>query len=201
VSAPSLSEEELLAVAGFAMIAREFVAAMRELQVFMKFKQTECQENRDKVGKLVIQKDPDGLSSSSKPKWLETLLAKFQGVLDAQHAAALEAHAAAVAALEEGSQAPAKPKPVILSVGKLSKFLGDAVCTNEHVKWNDDEKSSLQELMCASIDNVSIFGSEAFGGLAAVSKEYYYAKRFFNFISVLSEMKSVPKDEKAIPVA
>ena len=197
---PVITEVELAAAATFATLARDFIEAVMELQTFMLFKQKECQAMRDEVGKVVIQKDPDGLSSSSKPKWLEILLTKFQSRLDEQHVAALEAHEAAIAALEEGATPPTQPRPVMLSVGKLSKFLGDAVCSNQHTNWSDVEQAALQELLCASIDSVSIFGPEAFGGVAAVSKEYYYAKRIFNFISVLSEMKSVPKDEKFIPI-
>lgn len=148
----------------------------------------------------MISKDPDGISSSIKPKWLVILLEKYKN------------------SVRGGA-------PPVVTVGKFCRYLSILIVEHSHRmqassgdnEWDDDTAAAIEELLQASSDNFTLFGNNS----QSVSNEDetstnasesinannnphppfsqpYYARRLFNFISKLNEMKSVPKDEKSL---
>ena len=183
----------------FVHLSIDFLNKVRELQAFVSRKHVEFETFcENKVEKLVISKDPDGFSGSSKPRWLEVLLQHYNNECDKSNDLPLPIP-------PPGDNLPVTKKPNnLFTVGKFCKHIAVLmVLHTNNLLQQEDVKEALNILLDASMDNVSLFNSAA----PVIQLDHsdihkktqnYYAQRFFNFISTLSEMKSTPKDEKSL---
>ena len=184
------------------------------------------------IEKVVISKDPDGISSSIKPKWLVTLLDKYKNSNNTNNSTTNTNAAAS----DSATDAAVVVTPPSVTVGKFCRYLSNLIVdrnstngTNGNgANWDEDTSAAIEELLQASSDNITLFGSSSSSSIAnitvgssnttnptpnnaatattaatatnphALYSQPYYARRLFNFISKLNEMKSIPKDEKSL---
>ena len=189
------------------------------------------------IEKVVISKDPDGISSSIKPKWLVTLLDKYKNSNNTNNTNTTNTNNNTnAAASDSATDAAVVVTPPSVTVGKFCRnLIVDRNSTNgtngNGANWDEDTSAAIEELLQASSDNITLFGSSS-SSIAnitvgssnttnptpnnaatattattatttatnphALYSQPYYARRLFNFISKLNEMKSIPKDEKSL---
>lgn len=173
-----LGDEERTKSLALLSYAKLFVIQLHELQGFAKAKHEILRDMRSQ--QLEVNdyggNNPDGLPANmlSKPKWLDILLQLFARLCPSEK----------------------------VTSGKFCSFLA-FVLTNL-VQLSEEESAACNELLDASNDSHAVFGieSELVSPQDRVARfnlpRDYWGRRFFQFVSVLNEMKTVPKDEKSL---
>lgn len=148
-----------------------------------------------------VAPDPEKSLGFAKPEWLTTLMDKCSAHLESINAR--NAATATAASENGGTTAAAVPpanKTLNLTVGVLAAYLSG--CSTGVFSCDTKESDALSWLLQASNDttaNVSI--SDMSRGMGAaiphLSREYF-AHRFYNFLSTMTELKSTPKAQSSL---
>jgi len=203
------SDADAEAAVNFHRSADDYLALMRRLQVLIQDKQASSPRRASGDATLSLpkfDKDPDANAGKAMPDWMSLLLAKYQ---TAQQPSRLpDPFAAGAAPAAHSLKAGA-------TVGKFAVFL--SACVVGTVACNDEEWSAVAQVLHASNDSQAFFtldgrvqgcGAGApYGDAAPPSQsqsqpqpqpQRYWASRIFNFLSALTELKTLPRDEKSL---
>jgi len=187
-----LSNEEKRKKGGWtSAVCDEYLHSMRVLQTMIAVKQALLESSSEKGEGRIDRKqsggaDPDGSRGvgALHPSWLALLLDKYK-----QHTAT------------------AGQQRALVTVGKFAAFLSCLVL--KQVPVSEEEKNAVLFLLQASNDchvhfhidsglvDLELNGEEA-EGEEKRRPQSYWARRFFAFLCALSELKSLPKDEKSV---
>ena len=166
-----------------------YIDLMRQLQGVVRSKNQTMPSAEERGKYQRYGKDPDAIEgAASQPQWLSVLMAKYS------FAAGLDGDGTSVG---HGK----------VTLGKLAAYLsyiamGLFSCTTE-------EKEGFLVLLHASNDSKHSFSFESDdprsfidrvgrGFVSPVHAQQYWADRFFSFLRTLTELKSMPEDEKSI---
>jgi hypothetical protein len=166
-----------------------YIDLMRQLQTVVRSKNQTMPSAEDRAKYQRYGKDPDAIEgSASQPQWLSVLIAKYNAAVG-----------------EDGESAGAGHGK--LTLGKLAAYLsclamGLSSCTGE-------EKEGFLVLLHASNDSKHSFSFESDDPRSFIDRvgrsysspvqaQQYMASRFFNFLRTLTELKSMPEDQKSI---
>lgn len=185
-------------VVKFHQLADAYLAIMDRVQTLVKVKQGSIRREGESIAMPKFDKDPDGNVGKAMPDWLSQLLLKYQMAQKP-----MVGHTTAAAPSTSSLKAGA-------TVGKLSVFLG--ACVVGAVTCTDEEWSAVSQLLHASNDSSTVFTIDGRmlerapdgmgdGARPQPKPQRYWASRFFSFLSALTELKSLPRDEKAIATA
>jgi len=184
-------------VVKFHQLADEYLAIMHRVQALVIVKQASIRRGGESLAMPKFDKDPDGNVGKAMPDWLSLLLLKYQKAQQPTFAATqTTATAPSTSSLKAGA-----------TVGKLSVFL--SACVVGAVTCTDEEWSAVSQLLHASNDASTVFTIDgrmlerAADGMGDGAKpqpkpQRYWASRFYSFLSALTELKSLPRDEKTI---
>jgi hypothetical protein len=161
------------------IIADDYVRAMHRLQTLIKAKQSTIQRGEGSQQLAKFEKDPDSNMGKALPDWLTLLLTKYQ------------------AKLGNDTTGTAQSLKAGVTVGKLATFISSCVVGSE--PCHEEEWSAVSQLLHASNDTDTVFTLDGrvldkTGARQPQPKpQGYWASRIFNFLSSLSELKSMPK--------
>jgi len=202
-------DAEAAAVISFHRCADKYLGVMHRLHTLVRTKQATIRRGGD--GEIValpkFDKDPDGNLGKAMPDWLSILLAKFQRDRGATSTVPAPSSSSSSSSLKAG-----------VTVGKFAVYL--SACVVGSIACTDEEWNAVSQLLHASNDSHTVFtldGRILENGNAPIDEsssssssqsqnsqtrqpkpQSYWASRFFNFLTALSELKTLPKDEKSL---
>ena len=212
----SADDAQAEAVVAFHRAADDYLSVVHRLQTLVKAKQAVIPRRSSESGEDLqlalpkFDKDPDSSVGKAMPDWLSTLLVAFQKAQGAP---------ATVPAGEATAVKPPGPRELKagVTVGKFSAFL--SACVVGAVPCSDEEWCAVSQLLFASNDTQTVFtldgrvlerddaaaaaAAQATSRGASTSRQQpkpqsYWATRIYNFLASLTELKTMPRDEKAL---
>jgi len=166
-------------IIAYHIIADDYVRAMHRLQTLIKAKQSSILRGEGGQKLAKFEKDPDSNVGKALPDWLTLLLTKYQ------------------AKLGNDTTGTTQSLKVGVTVGKLAAFISSCVVGSE--PCSEEEWSAVAQLLHASNDTDTVFTLDGrvldkTGATQPQPKpQGYWASRVFNFLSSLTELKSMPK--------
>jgi len=204
-------DAEAAAVISFHRCADKYLEVMHRLHILVRTKQATIRRGGD--GEIValpkFDKDPDGNLGKAMPDWLSILLTKFQ-----------RDRGGATSTVNAPSSSSSSLKAGV-TVGKFAAYL--SACVVGSIACTDEEWNAVSQLLHASNDSHTVFtldgrilergnapideSSSSSSSSSSQSQnsqtmqpkpQSYWASRFFSFLTALSELKTIPKDEKSL---
>eukprot|EP01038_Epipyxis_sp_PR26KG_P008803 gene8803-11885_t len=176
-----IGEDQLNIILTFHKNIDLYIDSICELQKFVISKHETIDRSADKSRDFTkLDVDPESHIGKKWPDWLNELINKYNNFVTENN--------------NNKEQNNIDSNPNKITVGKLSVFLSE--CVLKRITCNQVELSALHELIQASNDHEACFADSHNNN--HFSSQKYWAQRLFNFLSKMTELRSMIKDEKAI---